>query len=217
MENITTKIIETVINTKLNHSLLTILNDIYNNITQKEQEKLDKILIENNYIQKLKAKINVTLTKDVKEDSLRLLKSDDNRKCISMIKKGRRCTRNKFQNSDYCGLHVKMRQQQQDQVHDQAQVTQDQDQDQFQEGQDSSIRTPRIQIQIHKREIKPRRRRGPNKKQLNEIDASVYIKAAEMVIDGTNYLVDEYGVVFSNDRENLIMGYISDDMVNWIS
>jgi hypothetical protein len=65
--------------------------------------------------------------------------------------------------------------------------------------------------------IKERKRRAPNKKTIDDIDVASYIKATVMNINNNNYLVDEYGIVFSNDRENLIVGYISEDTVNWIT
>jgi len=188
MEDITTQIIEIIINDKINHSILTILDEIYTSLNPDEQKKLNKILIHDNKIVTLKSNLKVLATDNINEDALQLIKIDNNRKCLSTGTKGKQCTRYKIEGLDYCGIHCNI----------------------LNKKRDTGI----IDANLPK---KTRKRRAPNKRIINDIDVSQYIKTIIMNINNTNYLVDEYGIVFSNDRENLIMGYISEDTVNWIS
>jgi hypothetical protein len=179
MQNIVCNIVETIINDKLNYSILTILDEIYAKLGQDEQKKLNNILIHNNRIDHFRVNVKVEMADDMAEDSLQLIKSDSARKCLAKTPKGKQCSRGKFEGSEYCGIHMKEKEQ--------------------------NIQKP------------TRKAKSSGKKKIGDIDTSLYIKTATMNIEDTEYLVDECGIVYSNDRDNLIMGYIADDTVHWIS
>lgn len=183
--------IETTINFKLKENFDSLLYEIYNFSTLKEQKLLkDKLTPE--LLESVFPKVTIELSQEFEKNKKKKIEINPGKRCMARIGEGEQCSRSQTDNAEYCRGHL------------------------------NNLTYGRIDGPLEGKALrttKPRKKTQRTVKNYNidNINLDEYIKTTVIALGEEEYLIDEWGIVYSFDRDNVIVGKVENDSIYWVS
>lgn len=190
------KVLQNSIYIKLCESTDSLLSDIYESLSVEEKMKINK-KITPAILQSFYPEVDISLSMTSIPNIKQRIEVNPVKRCLARVGLGKQCSRSRKDKGDFCTGHSK------------------------------SLPYGRIDGPLEGKALhvkKPRGRRttvatkskqvAHSKKGLN---MSKYLQTTVVHFEKDEYLLDEYGIMYTNTAENSICGRVVDDTIQWFS
>ena len=188
------KVLQSNIHIKLCESTDSLLSDIYESLTVEEKMKINrKITLP--ILQSFYPEVNLCLSTNASHNMKQRVESNPIKRCMARVGLGKQCSRGRKDGNELCTGHLKS----------------------LPYGRiDGPLEGKALQVK------KPRGRRATiatKSKQVvystKGLDMSKYLQTTVVHFEENEYLLDEYGIMYTNTVENSIVGRVIDDTIQW--
>lgn len=190
------KVVENTLNARLLESSNSLLHDIYESLPTQDKLLLNKQMTPE-ILQCLQPCLNVNLSLHHNHQAKgnRRIELNPKRRCLGRVGLGKQCSRGRKDDNEFCTAHIR------------------------------SLPYGRIDGPLEGKALRLRKGRGRRstvgkkvKKiaySMNGLNQDDYVKTSLITFEGKEYLVDEYGIFYSNDAQNTIVGQVKQDKIYW--